>query len=74
MIDIKGSLLKVGYQEKLGKNADGSQMVGNNFVRASDELEDFKQAQLFAWEASTKGSHVHLEAQPTAAGRVRSER
>ena len=42
--------------------------MGDNFVRASDELEDFKQAQLFAWEASTKGSHVHLEAQPTAAG------
>ena len=39
----------MGYQEKLGKNADGSQMVGDNFVRASDELEDFKQAQLFAW-------------------------
>ncbi|KAK8816236.1 hypothetical protein WA556_001181, partial [Blastocystis sp. ATCC 50177/Nand II] len=71
--DIRGTLLKAPHPEKLGKNADGSQQVGDNFVRASDELEDFKQAQLFAWEASTKGSHVHLEAQPTAAALLRKQ-
>lgn len=47
--------------------------AGDDFIRASGEMKDFQQAQLFAWEASTKGSSVHLEAQPTATGIVFEE-
>lgn len=42
--------------------------AGDDFVRASGEMDDFKQTQLFAWEAGVKGSSVHMEAQPTATG------
>lgn len=50
-----------------GKQING-QYAGDDFVRASGEVPEFQKAQLFAWEASVKGSNIHLEAQPTATG------
>ena len=52
----------------IGKNADGTQKLREDQVLDSGDMSDFRQAQLFAWEAHTKGVNVHLEAQPTATG------
>lgn len=52
----------------IGKNADGTQKLRDDQILDSGDMSDFRQAQLFAWEAHTKGVNVHLEAQPTATG------
>ena len=53
----------------IGKNADGTQKLRADQVLDTGDMSDFRQAQLFAWEAHTKGVNIHLEAQPTATGR-----
>ena len=52
--------------QKSGKNPNEVPYAGENFVRASGEVSDFRKTQIFAWEASMKESNVHMEAQPTA--------
>ena len=39
--------------------------AGDNFFRHSGEAPEVQQLQLFAWQASTRGSDVHLNANPT---------
>ena len=53
----------------IGKNADGTQKLRADQVLDTGDMSDFRQAQLFAWEAHTKGVNIHLESQPTATGR-----
>ena len=48
-------------------NYRGSISVSDS-VRASDEVQNFKETQLFAWESTAKGNNLHIEAQPTATG------
>ena len=38
---------------------------GDNFARASGEVKDIANAQLFAWDAYERGSDVHLQSDPT---------
>lgn len=48
--------------------ADKGKMVnyyGDNFARASGEVKDIANAQLFAWEAYERGADVHLQSDPT---------
>lgn len=54
--------------QKSGKSPNEVPYAGENFVRASGEVSDFRKTQIFAWEASMKESNVHMEAQPTATG------
>lgn len=57
--------MRGGQAEFAQKRSD---YAGEGFVRASSEVQDFRRTQQFAWEASQKGSSVHVEAQPTATG------
>ncbi|KAK8790095.1 hypothetical protein WA588_000263, partial [Blastocystis sp. NMH] len=57
----------------IGKNADGTQKLRADQVLDTGDMSDFRQAQLFAWEAHTKGVNIHLEAQPTATALLRKQ-
>uniref|UniRef100_A0A8C4NEE1 Pre-mRNA-splicing factor SLU7 n=1 Tax=Eptatretus burgeri TaxID=7764 RepID=A0A8C4NEE1_EPTBU len=39
--------------------------AGDNFVRCTGDTAKMAQAQLFAWDASERGTEVHLQADPT---------
>ncbi|XP_066922401.1 pre-mRNA-splicing factor SLU7-like [Clytia hemisphaerica] len=55
-------------ESPFNKNGDKGKNVnyyGDNFVRASGNVKDVANAQLFAWEAYEQGSDVHLQADPT---------
>ncbi|XP_022080625.1 pre-mRNA-splicing factor SLU7-like [Acanthaster planci] len=47
------------------RSAEDSKIAGDNFVRATGDTKEMAKAQLFAWEASDKGTDVHLQAEPT---------
>ncbi|CBK21304.2 uncharacterized protein [Blastocystis hominis] len=61
--DPRTRSMRGGQAEFAQKRSD---YAGESFVRASSEVQDFRRTQQFAWEASQKGSSVHVEAQPTA--------
>jgi pre-mRNA-processing factor SLU7 len=42
-----------------------AKFAGDNFFRQSGEAPDMQRLQLFAWQASARGSDVHLNANPT---------
>ena len=63
--DPRTRSMRGGQAEFAQKRTD---YAGESFVRASSEVQDFRRTQQFAWEASQKGSSVHVEAQPTATG------
>lgn len=41
--------------------------AGDNFVRGQGQVNDFYEAQVFAWEASRRGQDVHLQGVPSQA-------
>jgi pre-mRNA-processing factor SLU7 len=43
------------------------QFAGDNFVRYTGDVRKMNELQSFAWEASEKGSDVHMHANPTQA-------
>lgn len=47
------------------KNPEELSFAGDNFLRYSGDSKKMAQLQLFAWDASEKGSDVHLLANPT---------
>lgn len=47
------------------KNPEDQEFGGENFVRFSGDTQKHATAQLFAWEASSKGVDVHVLAEPT---------
>ncbi|XP_071792611.1 pre-mRNA-splicing factor SLU7-like [Asterias amurensis] len=49
----------------LNKTAEESKFAGDNFVRAVGDTKKMATAQLFAWDASERGTDVHLQAEPT---------
>lgn len=65
LADPRTRSMRGGQAEFAQKRSD---YAGEGFVRASSEVQDFRRTQQFAWEASQKGSSVHVEAQPTATG------
>lgn len=47
------------------KNPEDQEFGGENFVRYTGDTQKHAMAQLFAWEASSKGVDVHVLAEPT---------
>ncbi|XP_033122450.1 pre-mRNA-splicing factor SLU7-like [Anneissia japonica] len=48
-----------------GKHPSDLKFAGENFVRSSGDTGKMAHAQLFAWEATDKGTDIHLQADPT---------
>ncbi|XP_071947761.1 pre-mRNA-splicing factor SLU7-like [Antedon mediterranea] len=48
-----------------GRHPNDLKYAGENFVRSSGDTGKMANAQLFAWEATDKGTDVHLQADPT---------
>lgn len=64
--DPKTRAMRGNPFEKTG--TDKGKMVnyyGDNFAKASGEVKDIANAQLFAWDAYERGSDVHLQSDPT---------
>ncbi|CAH1257821.1 SLU7 [Branchiostoma lanceolatum] len=49
----------------MNKHLEEVSYAGDNFVRQTGDTVKMAQEQLFAWEASGKGTDVHLQADPT---------
>jgi pre-mRNA-processing factor SLU7 len=47
------------------KNPEETEFAGENFVRYTGDTQKHAEAQLFAWEAHSKGVDVHVLAEPT---------
>lgn len=47
------------------KNPDELEFAGENFIRYTGDTQEHATAQLFAWEAHSKGVDVHVLAEPT---------
>jgi len=47
------------------KNAEDVEFGGENFVRYTGDTQSHAKAQLFSWEAASKGVDVHVLAEPT---------
>uniref|UniRef100_A0A914YKQ6 Pre-mRNA-splicing factor SLU7 n=1 Tax=Panagrolaimus superbus TaxID=310955 RepID=A0A914YKQ6_9BILA len=49
----------------IGKEAEAAKFAGENYERYSGEVVQSHEAQLFAWQARSKGIDVHATAEPT---------
>jgi len=49
--------------DRKGKSA----FVGDNFIRYNDDTHEINKRQMFAWDVTTKGEDLHLQADPTLA-------
>lgn len=58
-----------------GSNKKPSELAyaGDNFVRSSGKVKEITNLQLFSWEATQRGTNVHLQAEPTKAALLHKE-
>ncbi|EGC40297.1 hypothetical protein DICPUDRAFT_25406, partial [Dictyostelium purpureum] len=54
-------------------NPNDIKFAGDNFQRASGESKDFRDLQLFAWEAQSKGQDIDLSSSPSQAALLHAE-
>ena len=51
-----------------GTDKEGSsEFKGENFIRYNDDTHEINKRQMFAWDVTTKGDELHLQADPTLA-------
>lgn len=63
--DPKTRAMRANPYAGTGKNPHELDFAGDNFVRVTGDAQKMTSTQMFAWEASERGSEVHLQADPT---------
>merc|ERR1739844_583442 len=63
--DPKTRSMRGNPYKNTGKAPDEVDFAGDNFIRAKGDALTMANAQLFAWEAGSKGLDVHMLAEPT---------
>ncbi|XP_078741862.1 pre-mRNA-splicing factor SLU7 [Lampetra fluviatilis] len=63
--DPKTRSMRENPYSSTGKTEEEVSFAGDNFVRFTGDTSEIADAQLFAWEATERGTDVHLQADPT---------
>ncbi|XP_071492441.1 pre-mRNA-splicing factor SLU7-like [Diadema antillarum] len=63
--DPKTRSMRENPLRETGAQPDELKYAGDNFIRAGGDTVNMAKAQLFAWDASNRGTDVHLQAEPT---------
>ncbi|XP_030848399.1 pre-mRNA-splicing factor SLU7 [Strongylocentrotus purpuratus] len=63
--DPKTRSMRDNPSRDVGANPDDLKFAGDNFIREGGDTVSMAKAQMFAWDASNRGTDVHLQAEPT---------
>lgn len=65
--DPKTRTMRSNPYANTGKDPSELNYAGDNYIRYNGDVKSFSEKQLFAWDATSRGTEVHLLADPTTA-------